>query len=86
MLEASELNNSLLAMLGRMIAWIFTPLGFGHWQGAVATITGLVAKENVVSTLGILYGFGEVAENGVEYWPMLASTFTIASAYAFLGF
>lgn len=86
MLEASELNNSLLAMLGRMIAWIFTPLGFGHWQGAVATITGLVAKENVVSTLGILYGFGEVAENGVEYWPMLASTFTIASAYAFLVF
>lgn len=86
MLDATELNHSLLAMLGNGIAWVFTPLGFGHWQGAVATLTGLVAKENVVGTFGILYGFAEVAEDGVEYWPLLANHFTIVSAYAFLVF
>ncbi len=86
MLETTELNHSLLAMLGNAIAWVFTPLGFGHWQGAVATLTGLVAKENVVGTFGILYGFAEVAEDGVEYWPLLANHFTIVSAYAFLVF
>ncbi|MEG0593184.1 MAG: ferrous iron transport protein B [Coprobacillus sp.] len=86
MLEDSELNYSLLAAIGNMIAWVFTPLGFGNWEATVATITGLVAKENVVGTLGILYGFGEVAEDGLEYWPMLAASFTVASAYAFLVF
>ena len=86
MLEDTELNYSLLAMLGNSIAWIFTPLGFGNWQASVATITGLVAKENVVGTFGILYGFSEVAENGVEYWSVLASSFTVVSAYAFLVF
>lgn len=86
MLEDLELNQSILAMLGNAIAWVFTPLGFGHWQAAVATLTGLVAKENVVGTFGILYGFAEVAEDGAEYWPMLAASFTVASAYAFLVF
>ncbi|MEG0276732.1 MAG: ferrous iron transport protein B, partial [Coprobacillus sp.] len=86
MLEDSELSYSLLASIGTMIAWIFTPLGFGNWEAAVATITGLVAKENVVGTFGILYGFAEVAEDGAEYWTVLATSFTVASAYAFLVF
>ena len=86
MLEDTELNYSLLAMFGNAISWIFVPLGFGHWEATVATLTGLVAKENVVGTLGILYGFAEVAEDGAEYWPMLAASFTVASAYAFLVF
>lgn len=79
-------DNSLLAMLGRAVAWIFTPLGFGNWRSSVAALTGLVAKENVVSTFGILFGFGEVAENGAEMWTTLAATFTTAAAYAFLVF
>lgn len=82
--ELSE--NSILATLGRGVAWIFSPLGFGNWQSTVATLTGLVAKENVVSTFGILFGFGEVAEDGVEMWTTLAATFTTAAAYAFLVF
>lgn len=86
MLEDTELDYSILAMIGRTFAWIFTPLGFGHWQAAVATITGLVAKENVVGTFGILYGFAEVAEDGSEFWPMFAANFTAVSAYAFLVF
>lgn len=86
MLEDSELNYSLLAMLGNAIAWIFQPLGFGHWQAAVATLTGLVAKENVVGTFGILYGFAEVTEDGAQYWPMLAASFTAVSAFSFLVF
>ena len=86
MLEDMELDHSLLAMIGNLFAWIFAPLGVDNWQAAVATITGLVAKENVVSTFGILFGFAEVAEDGVEYWPQLATTFTVVSAYAFLVF
>lgn len=79
-------NQSLLAMLGKSIAWIFTPLGFGDWQASVATVTGLVAKENVVGTFGILYGIGEVAEDGAEIWTTLASSFTAIAAYSFLVF
>ncbi len=66
--------------------WLFIPLGWGHWQAAVAAITGLVAKENVVGTFGILYGFAEVAEDGVEIWDQLAADFTTVSAYSFLVF
>ena len=81
-----DLNSGLLANLGSAIAWIFAPLGWGQWQSAVATITGLVAKENVVGTFGVLFGFAEVAENGVEYWGTLSSFFTPAAAYSFLVF
>jgi ferrous iron transport protein B len=81
-----DLNDGLLAAIGGAIAWIFVPLGFGTWEAAVATITGLVAKENVVGTMGVLYGYGEVAENGVEFWDAFAANFTVLSAYAFLSF
>lgn len=79
-------DQSFLAVIGKSIAWIFTPLGFGDWQATVATVTGLVAKENVVGTFGILYGFGEVAEDGVELWATLAASFTTIAAYSFLVF
>ena len=81
-----DMNNSILAVIGSAIAWIFTPLGWGDWKAAVAAITGLVAKENVVGTFGILYGFSEVAEDGVEIWGTLAGAFTQISAYSFLVF
>jgi len=81
-----DLDTSILAVIGRSIAWIFTPLGWGDWKSAVATITGLVAKENVVGTFGVLYGFAEVAEDGGEIWGSLASGFTTAAAYSFLVF
>ena len=79
-------DNSMLAYIGRPFAWIFIPLGFGFWQAAVATITGLIAKENVVATFGVLYGAVEVAENGSEIWALLASDFTSSAALAFLVF
>lgn len=81
-----ELNNSLLSSIGKTFAWIFAPLGWGDWKAAVATITGLIAKENVVATFGQLYGFGEVAEDGAEIWGTLAMGFTVVSAYSFLAF
>ena len=81
-----DMNHSILASIGSAIAWIFTPLGWGDWKAAVAAITGLVAKENVVGTFGILYGFGEVAEDGMEIWGTLAGSFTQVSAYSFLVF
>ena len=80
MLTEDELNYSILAALGNGIAWIFAPLGWGNWQAAVATITGLVAKENIVGTLGILYG-----ESGNVYTEMAAS-FTMLSGFSFLVF
>lgn len=79
-------DESLLAGLGNILAPVFAPVGFGSWQAAVASITGIIAKENVVGTLGVLYGFAEVAEDGQEYWTMFASNFTKVSAYAFLIF
>jgi ferrous iron transport protein B len=81
-------NNdaSLLAAAGNIIAPLFSPLGFGSWQGAVTTITGLIAKENVVSTFGVLYGFAEVAEDGAEIWSALTADFTRLSAYSFMIF
>ena len=81
-----NMENSILAAIGSGIAWIFTPLGWGNWKPAVAAITGLVAKENVVGTFGILYGFGEVAEDGVEIWGTLSGAMTQAAAYSFLVF
>ena len=81
-----DINDSLLSTLGKVIAWIFTPLGWGEWKAAVASITGLVAKENVVATFGQLYGFAEVAEDGLEIWGTLAASFTTISAYSFLAF
>lgn len=86
MLAEDELSLSILAILGNVLAPIFAPLGWGNWQAAVAAITGLVAKENVVATFGILYGFGEVAEDGVEIWAALATSFTTAAAFSFLIF
>lgn len=82
-----DLNNSILAKIGSAIAWIFAPLGWGNWQSAVATITGLIAKENVVGTFGVLFGgFGEVAENGWQVWANMREAFTPLAAYSFLVF
>lgn len=81
-----DLNDGFLAYIGSAIAWLFIPLGWGNWQAAVAAVTGLVAKENVVGTFGILYGFAEVAEDGVEIWGTLAASFTGIAAYSFLVF
>ncbi len=79
-------NASLLASVGNVVAPVFAPLGFGTWQGAVATFTGLIAKENVVSTFGVLYGFAKVAEDGAEIWSLLAGDFTALTAYSFMIF
>ncbi len=68
MLEAEQLNDSILASIGSVIAPLFAPLGWGDWKMAVAAVSGLIAKENVVGTFGILFGFGEVAEDGAEIW------------------
>ena len=85
-MEMVETPESMLASLGRVVAPLFSPLGWGDWRAAVATITGLIAKENVVGTFGVLYGFGEVAEDGAEIWGTLAGSFTALSAYSFLVF
>ena len=85
-LEAVDAGESMLAAFGNVIAPLFTPLGWGDWKAAVATVTGLIAKENVVGTFGVLYGFAEVGEDGAEYWSQLAASFTAASAYSFLAF
>ncbi len=81
-----DLSDGFLAAIGNAIAPVFAPLGWGNWQASVATITGLVAKENVVGTLGVLYGFAEVGEDGAEIWGALAASFTVLSAYSFLVF
>ena len=86
MLEAEQLNNSILANIGSVIAPIFTPLGWGDWKMAVAAVTGLIAKENVVGTFGIIFGFAEVAEDGAEIWGQLAGSMTQIAAYSFLVF
>lgn len=82
-----DLNNSVLAKIGNVIAPIFAPLGFGDWKSAVAVVTGLIAKENVVATFGILYGgFDEVAEDGAEIWSALATSMSALAGYSFLVF
>ena len=80
-------NTSLLAWIGQGVAPIFAPLGFGSWKAAVATFTGLIAKENVVSTFGVLYHFaGELSENGDEIWGSIAADYTALTAYSFMLF
>ncbi|GHU83488.1 hypothetical protein FACS1894196_3470 [Clostridia bacterium] len=81
-----EMSESMLAAVGNAIAWIFAPLGWGNWKSAVAALTGLMAKENVVGTFGILFGFAEVVEDGAEIWRDLAASFTPLAAYSFLVF
>ena len=79
-------NTSLLASIGNAIAPIFAPLGFGDWKATVATFTGLIAKEEVVSTFGVLYGFAEVGETGEEIWALISADFTALTAYSFMIF
>ena len=90
MLEAEQLNDSILASIGNVIAPIFAPLGWTKagegWKMAVAAVTGLIAKENVVATFGMLFGFAEVAEDGAEIWGNLAQVMTPIAAYGFLVF
>ena len=86
MLEAEQLDASILSKIGSAIAWIFDPLGWGNWRMAVAAVSGLIAKENVVGTFGMLYGFAEVAEDGTEIWGQLASSMTQLAAYSYLVF
>lgn len=81
-----ELENSFLAFIGHKIAVLFRPLGFDNWKAAVATFTGLVAKENVVSTFGVLYGLEEVAEDGLEIWAQLRAEFIPLAGLSFLAF
>ena len=81
MLEEDQLDSSILAKIGNGIAWIFSPLGWGNWQAAVASFTGLVAKENIVGTMGTLYGGGDLTT-----WQALAAAFTGVTAYSFLVF
>ena len=82
-----DLDNSVLAKIGGVIAPLFAPLGWGNWRSAVATVTGLIAKENVVATFGTLFHFGgELSDNGDEIWGMVSSSFTALSAYSFLVF
>lgn len=82
-----DIDNSVLAKLGSVIAPIFAPLGWGNWQSSVAAVTGLVAKENVVATFGMLFHFdGELAENGSEIWTNVAAAFTQLSAFSYLIF
>ena len=83
----TDMDNSLLAAFGNAIAWIFIPLGWGNWQSAAACITGLIAKENVVGTFGVLIGhMDEVAENGWEIWAQMATIFTPLAGYSYLVF
>ena len=84
-MEAAQ-AECILAKIGNLISWIFTPLGWGDWKMTVAAITGLVAKENVVGTFGQLFGFAEVAEDGQEIWGTLASSMSQIAAYSFLVF
>ena len=80
-------NTSLLASIGGAVSFIFAPLGFGDWRSTVATVTGLIAKENVVATFAVLFGFvGEVSENGDEIWGQIAGNFTALTAYSFMIF
>ena len=82
-----DLENSVLAKIGNLFAWIFAPLGWGDWKAAVAAVTGLIAKENVVATYGTLFNFaGELSENGDEIWGQFKTCFTALSAYSFLVF
>ena len=82
MLAEDEIDMSILGKIGQCLAWIFIPQGFGNWQATVASVTGLVAKENIVGTMGILYG----GQEGVSVYAAMAASFTAVSGYAFLAF
>lgn len=86
MLAYDQIDNSIIAAIGNTIAWIFKPLGWGEWRPVVAAISGLIAKETVVGSFGIFYGFAEVAESGQEIWASLRAAFTPLSATSFLIF
>ena len=90
MLEAEQLDASILAKIGGGVAWIFAPLGWTQagsgWKMAVAAVTGLIAKENIVATFGMLFGFAEVAEDGAEIWGNLAQVMTPVAAFGFMVF
>ena len=84
--EEDFMEHSILAALGNTVAWIFAPLGWGSWKPAVAAVTGLIAKENVVGTFGILYKYGEVSETGEEIWANLQAEMSALAGYSFLVF
>ena len=84
--EEDFMEHSILAALGNTVAWIFAPLGWGSWKTAVAAVTGLIAKENVVGTFGILYKYGEVSETGEEIWANLQAEMSALAGYSFLVF
>ena len=86
MLSDEEIDYSILAAIGKGISWLFIPLGWGDWKSAVAAVTGLVAKENVVGTFGILFHYGEVGEAGEEIWGNLSANMTAIAAYSYLVF
>ena len=86
MLSDEEIDYSILAAIGKGISWLFIPLGWGDWKSAVAAVTGLVAKENVVGTFGILFHYGEVGEAGEEIWANLSANMTAIAAYSYLVF
>lgn len=81
-----DIDHSILSSIGQTFAWIFSPLGWGDWKAAVASVTGLIAKENLVATFGQLYGFTEVAEEGNEFWGQLSASFTPLAAYSLMIF
>lgn len=85
-LEMVDTSESMLASIGSIFAPLFTPLGFGNWQSSVASITGLVAKENVVGTFGVLFGIADAAEDDPTLLQNLSGLFTVASGYAFIAF
>lgn len=86
MLASDQIDRSIMASIGNSIAWLFKPLGWGEWRPVVAAVTGLLAKETVVSSFGIFYGFAEVAETGEEIWGSLRAAFTPLSSVSFLIF
>ena len=86
MLSDEEIDYSILAAIGKGISWIFIPLGWGDWKSAVAAVTGLVAKENVVGTFGILFHYGEVGEAGEEIWTNLSANMTAIESFSYLVF
>lgn len=85
-LQMVDADQSILASIGKVVAPLFIPLGFGTWEAAVATITGLIAKENIVATYGVLFGIADVTEETGELLTIISAQFTIVSAYAFIIF
>lgn len=83
---AEDLNDSILAGIGELVAPVFAPLGWGDWRAAVASVTGLIAKENIVGTFGVLFNFAEVSETGAEIWGELSRSYTASAGYSFLVF